>query len=153
VQLFGYLGTLSFVGIIPLNWIEHVNGMDAARKVGQVFNNNPQGSQLIGPPKTMAEFCLNSIDKYKLTICKERSRNRADMEESTTETKVCIGLKSFCRRRRNRGRRRRKRKKRNVRECFSIRLGSLFERLPPPKKNLFLFIDSLHSCTFFTILH
>jgi hypothetical protein len=48
MQLFGDLDIFSFLRISPLNWFSHVNGMDIKRKVSQVFNNNPQGSQLIG---------------------------------------------------------------------------------------------------------
>ena len=48
MQLFGDLDTLSFVRKSWLNWIAHVNRMDSKRKVNQVFNNNPQGSQLRG---------------------------------------------------------------------------------------------------------
>jgi len=46
MQLFGDLNILSFVRISWFNWIGHVNRMDSKRKVSEVFNNNPQGSQL-----------------------------------------------------------------------------------------------------------
>jgi len=48
MQLFGYLGILSFVRISQLNWICHVNRMNSNRKISQVFNNNPQGSRIRG---------------------------------------------------------------------------------------------------------
>jgi hypothetical protein len=48
MQLFGDLDVFSFVRISLLNWIGHVSRMDSKRKISQVFNNNPQGSQLIG---------------------------------------------------------------------------------------------------------
>jgi len=48
MQMFGDIDTLSFVRISRLNWIAHVSRMDSKRKVNQVFNNNPQGSQLRG---------------------------------------------------------------------------------------------------------
>ena len=48
MQLFGDLDIFSFVRISLLTWISHVNRMDSKRKVSQVFNNNSQGSQLIG---------------------------------------------------------------------------------------------------------
>jgi len=48
MQLFGDLDIFSFVIISPLNWFSHVNRMDSKGKVSRVFNNNPQGSQLIG---------------------------------------------------------------------------------------------------------
>ena len=47
----GDLDVLSFVRISQLNWIGHVNRIDSKRKVSQVFNNNPQRSQLRGRPK------------------------------------------------------------------------------------------------------
>jgi len=46
MQLFDDLDIFSFVRISPLNWFSHVNRMDTKRKVSQLFNNNPQGSQL-----------------------------------------------------------------------------------------------------------
>jgi hypothetical protein len=48
MQLFGDLDILSFVGIGWLKWVSHVNKMDSKRAVSQVFNNNPQESQLRG---------------------------------------------------------------------------------------------------------
>ena len=48
MQLFGSLDLGSCVRISRLNWIGHVNRMDSTRKIGQVFNNNPQGSRLTG---------------------------------------------------------------------------------------------------------
>ena len=48
MQLFGTLDILSFVRINWLIWIGHVSRMDSKRKVSQVFNRNPQGSQLRG---------------------------------------------------------------------------------------------------------
>ena len=40
MQLCGDLDILSFVRIIRLNWIGHVNRMDSERKESQVFSNN-----------------------------------------------------------------------------------------------------------------
>jgi hypothetical protein len=48
MQVFEDLDILSFVRISRFNWTGHVNRMDSKRKVSQVFNNNPQGSQLRG---------------------------------------------------------------------------------------------------------
>jgi hypothetical protein len=42
LQLFGYLNVISFVRIIWLSWVGHVNGMDSKRKVSQVFSNHAQ---------------------------------------------------------------------------------------------------------------
>jgi len=44
MQLFGDLDILSFVKIMQLNWIGHVNRMNSNRKISQVFNNNAQGT-------------------------------------------------------------------------------------------------------------
>jgi hypothetical protein len=52
MQLFGDLDILSFGRISRLNWIGHVNRMGRKIKVSQVFKNNPQGSRLLGQPKT-----------------------------------------------------------------------------------------------------
>jgi hypothetical protein len=52
MQLFGDLGTLSFIRISRLNWIGYASRMDNKRKVSRVFNNNPQRSRLRGRPKT-----------------------------------------------------------------------------------------------------
>jgi hypothetical protein len=48
MQLFGDLDILSFVRISRLDWTGHVNRLDSKRKVSQVFNNNPQRSELTG---------------------------------------------------------------------------------------------------------
>jgi len=48
MQLFGDLDVFSFVRISLFNWISHISRMDSKRKISRVFNNNPQGSQLIG---------------------------------------------------------------------------------------------------------
>jgi hypothetical protein len=56
------LDMLSFVRISQLNCIGHVN-----RKVSKVFNNNPQGRQLIGPPKNRWLNCVHTdINKCKI---------------------------------------------------------------------------------------
>jgi hypothetical protein len=58
--------------------------MDSKRKVIQVFNNNPQGSQLRGQPKIKRWNGIQiDINKCKITNWKEMSKNRA---------KVHIGL-------------------------------------------------------------
>jgi len=76
-----------------LNWIGHVNRIDSKGKVSKVFSNNPQGKQLMGPPKNIWFNCVQTdINKCKITNCKERSRNRADWEKYMKEAKVCIGL-------------------------------------------------------------
>jgi hypothetical protein len=46
MQLFGSLDIFSLVRISRLNWVGHVNGMDNARKVVQVFNIISQGTCL-----------------------------------------------------------------------------------------------------------
>ena len=51
IQLFGDLDILSLVRISWLDWIGHVNRGDSKIKVSQMFNNNPQGSQLRGRHK------------------------------------------------------------------------------------------------------
>jgi hypothetical protein len=62
-------------------------------KVSQVFNNNPQGSQLRQRPKNRWWNCVQTcINKCKITNWKERSKNSSDWEQSIHETKVCIGL-------------------------------------------------------------
>jgi len=38
MQLFGDLDIFSLVRIIRLNWVGHINRMDSAIKVSQVFN-------------------------------------------------------------------------------------------------------------------
>ena len=50
MQLLGDSDVLSFVIISRLNWICHINGMDIKRQESQLFNNNPQRSQLRGRP-------------------------------------------------------------------------------------------------------
>jgi hypothetical protein len=60
VHMFGDLHTLSFVRLSLLNWIGYVNRMDSKRKVSQVFNNNPQGSQLRGRPKNRWWNCVQN---------------------------------------------------------------------------------------------
>jgi hypothetical protein len=45
IQLFGDVDMPWFVGISQLNWIGHVNRVDITRKIGQVFNNDLEGSQ------------------------------------------------------------------------------------------------------------
>jgi hypothetical protein len=70
----GDLDILSFVRISQLNWIVHVNRMDSKRKVSQVFNNNPQGSQLRGWPKDRWWNCVQTdINECKITNWTERS--------------------------------------------------------------------------------
>ena len=51
MQLFGDLNILSFVRVLRLNWIGHVNRMNSKRGESQGYNNNPQGIQLRGRPK------------------------------------------------------------------------------------------------------
>jgi len=51
MQLFGDLDMLSFVRTSRLNWVGHVNRLDSERKVSEVYDNNPQGSQIRGQPK------------------------------------------------------------------------------------------------------
>ena len=51
MQLFADVDTLSFVRIRLSNLIGRVTRMGSTRKVSQVFNKNPQGSQLRGRPK------------------------------------------------------------------------------------------------------
>jgi hypothetical protein len=60
-QLFGDLDILSFVTLGRLNWIGYFNRMDSRREVSQVFKNNPQGSGLIGRPKTDGEIVCKQI--------------------------------------------------------------------------------------------
>ena len=57
MQLFGNFDILSFLRISRLNWFGHVNRMVGKRKVSQVFNNNPQRSQLRGQPNTRCWNC------------------------------------------------------------------------------------------------
>jgi hypothetical protein len=58
MQLFGDLDVLSFVRRSRLNWIGHVKRMDSKRKVSQVFNNNLQGSRLVGRLKADFKNCV-----------------------------------------------------------------------------------------------
>jgi hypothetical protein len=110
MQLFADLDTLSFVIIHLLNLIGRVNRMGSTRKVSQVFNNNPQGSQLRGRPKNSRWKCLqtdslNTCKNYKLAreLKKQQltGKNRAGGEglhwtvvpsKKEQEVKVCIGL-------------------------------------------------------------
>jgi hypothetical protein len=76
-----------------LNWIGHGNRMDSKNKACQVFNNNPQGSQLRGRPKNRQWNCVQTdIKKCKITNWNERSKNRGDWEKSILEAKVRIGM-------------------------------------------------------------
>jgi len=69
------------------------NCTDSKRKESKIFNNNPQGRQLVGPPKNRWLNCVETdINKCKITNWKESSRNRADWEKAMNEAKVCIGL-------------------------------------------------------------
>jgi hypothetical protein len=82
MQLFGVLAILSFVRASGLNWIGHVNRMDRKRKLGQVFNNNPQGSRLSRRPKNRWWNCVQTdINKCEITSWNDRSNNRADWEK------------------------------------------------------------------------
>jgi len=93
MQLFRDLDVLSFVRISRLNWIGHVNGMDSKRKVSQVFNNNRQGSRLIGRLQANFWNCVQTdINKCKIKNWKEWLKNTAAWKKSTKETKVRIGL-------------------------------------------------------------
>jgi hypothetical protein len=72
IQLFADLDTLSFFRIHLLNLIGHVNRMESTRKVSQVFNTNPQGSQLRGRPKNSWWNCLQTdINACKITDWQE----------------------------------------------------------------------------------
>jgi len=62
MQLFGVLDILSFVTTGWLNWIGNVNRMDSKRKISQVVNNNPQGSQLKGRPNKRWWNCVQKDD-------------------------------------------------------------------------------------------
>jgi len=44
-----------------LNWTGHVNRKDGKRKVIQVFNSNPQGSQLEEDPKSKGGMVYKQI--------------------------------------------------------------------------------------------
>jgi len=69
MQQFGDFDVLSFIRISRVNCIGYVNRMDSKRKVSQVFNNNPQGSRLLGRPKN--RWCsLKQIINEKLHIGK-----------------------------------------------------------------------------------
>jgi len=62
-------------------------------KFRQVFNNNPQGSQLRGRLKNKWWNCVQTdINKYKITNWKERPKNRAVWEKSVKDGKVHIGV-------------------------------------------------------------
>jgi hypothetical protein len=50
MQLLGNSDILTFVRISLLNWIGHGNEVNSKTKIGQAFNNNPQGSRLRGRP-------------------------------------------------------------------------------------------------------
>jgi len=67
--------------------------MDSKGKVNEVLNNNPRGCRLRGRPKNRWWNCVQTgINKCKITNCEERSKNKANWEKSTKETKVQIGL-------------------------------------------------------------
>jgi len=79
MQPFGDLDILPFVGMSLLNCIGHISRMDSNRKVSQVFNKNPRGSQLRGRPNNRVWNCVHTnINRHKITNLKERSKNRAD---------------------------------------------------------------------------
>ena len=61
MQLFGYLDIFFLVRISRLNWVGHVNRMDSARKVSQVFNIIPQGSWLGDDIKTDGGILCKSV--------------------------------------------------------------------------------------------
>jgi hypothetical protein len=92
-KLLGVLDILSFVRISPLNLIGHVNRMDFKRRASKVINNNPQGSRLRGRPKPRRGKCVQTnINRCKIKIWKERSKNRAEWQKFIKVVKVCIGL-------------------------------------------------------------
>jgi len=66
--------------------------MDSKKKVSQVFNNNPQGSQLIGWPRNRWGNCVEILIDAKLKTGKRGQKNRADWEKFIKEAEVHIGL-------------------------------------------------------------
>ena len=86
MQHFGDLSILSFVRIRRLDWICLLNRVDSARKVSQVFNNNPEVSRLRGRPKNRWLNCVQTdINNCRITNWNERSKNRADWEKCVKE--------------------------------------------------------------------
>ena len=74
MQLFGDLNILSFVRVLRLNCIGHVNSMDSKRGETQGCNNNPQGSQLRGRPKNRWwNHTQKDINTGTITNWRERS--------------------------------------------------------------------------------
>ena len=65
--------------------------MDSKRKVNQVFNKNPQWSQLRGWPKNRWGSCVQILIDSKLKTGKIGQKT-ADWEKSIKEAEFCIGL-------------------------------------------------------------
>jgi len=79
VQLLGDADILSFVWISLLYWIGYVNRMGNKSTVGQVFNNNPQGSRIRRRLNNRWwNFLQTDFNKCKITNWNERSKNKAD---------------------------------------------------------------------------
>jgi len=92
IRLFVDLDILTFVRTSRLNRICHLNRMSSKRKVGEVFNNNPQGSGLIGRPKNRWWNCVQTgINKCKVTNWKV-VKNRADWRKCMNGADVHIRL-------------------------------------------------------------
>jgi len=93
VQLLGDADILSFVWISLLYWIGYVNRMGNKSTVGQVFNNNPQGSRIRRRLNNRWwNFLQTDFNKCKITNWNERSKNKADWEKSIKKAKVRIVL-------------------------------------------------------------
>jgi len=61
MQLLGNLDVRSFVMTSRLIWICHIKRMDSKRQESRVFNNNPPGSRLRGPPNKRWRNCVKHI--------------------------------------------------------------------------------------------
>jgi hypothetical protein len=89
MQLLGSSDVISVVRIKQLNWIGHVNRMGCKRKVGQVFDNNPQG---IRQRNRRWNYVKTDTNKRKNTNSKKRAKNRAEWEKCIKEAEARIGL-------------------------------------------------------------
>ena len=75
MQLFGDLDIFHLVRISRLNWVGHVNGMESARKVSQVFNIIPQRSWLGDDLNTDGGIlCKRVLINSKLQIWKRSKK-------------------------------------------------------------------------------
>ena len=75
MNLYEDLDIISFIRIIRLRWIGHVNRMDKERKVYNIFYNQIQGTRVRGRPKNLWMDCvLSDIKNAKLQTGRSSQR-------------------------------------------------------------------------------